>query len=166
MDMPVKHKKPSIAAQATAREMRLPKLPEHLLDGLIEGPISAMEVDDLIDAFGRAVIERAMGAEMNVHLGYWPSEDKPVDQADERNGVSAKTLLTKRGSVRVRPPRDRDGSFEPVLIAKHERHFAGFNERIITLYARGMSVREIQAFCIAFVLMTAPYHLIMRHISV
>src|SRR5690606_3055752 len=72
-------------------------------------------------------------------------EVKPAEQADERNGVSAKTLLTKRGSVQVRLPRDRDGSFEPVLIPKRERHFAGFDERIIALYARGMSVREIQA---------------------
>lgn len=95
MDIPVKHKKPSIAAQAAARETRLPKLPEHLLDGLVEGPMSAMEVEDLIDAFGKAIIERAMGAEMNVPLGYRPGEDKPVDQADERNGISAKTLLAK-----------------------------------------------------------------------
>ncbi len=51
---------------------------------------------------------------MNAHLGYRPGEAKPAEQADERNGVSAKTLLTKRGSVRVQLPRDRDGSFEPV----------------------------------------------------
>src|SRR5690606_23703191 len=146
MDMPVKHKKPSIAAQAAAREARLPKLPENLLDGLVDRPMSAMEVEDLIDAFGKAVIERAMGAEMNMHLGYRAGEDKPAEQTDERNGVSSKTLLTKRGSMRVQLPRDRDGSFEPVLIPKHERHFAGFDERIIALYARGMSVREIQAF--------------------
>ena len=58
MDMPVKHKKPSIAAQAAAREARLPKLPENLPDGLVDRPMSAMEVEDLIDAFGKAVIER------------------------------------------------------------------------------------------------------------
>ena len=146
MEMPVKHKKPSIAAQAAARTARFPKLPDHLLDGLVEGPMSAMEVEDLIDAFGKAVIERAMAGEMNAHLGYRAGEDKPAQQADERNGVSAKTLLTKHGSMRVQLPRDRDGTFEPVLIPKHERHFAGFDERIIALYARGMSVREIQAF--------------------
>ncbi|MGB3705913.1 MAG: transposase [Castellaniella sp.] len=63
--------------------------------------MSAMEVEDLIDAFGRAVIERAMVAEMNVHLGYRPGEDKPAAQTDERNGVRAKTLLTRHGSVQA-----------------------------------------------------------------
>src|SRR5690606_17029929 len=146
MEMPAKHKKPSIAAPAAARTARFPKLPAHLLDGLVEGPMSAMAVEDLIDDFGKAVIERAMAGEMNAHLGYRAGEDKPAHQADERNGVSAKTLSTKHGSMRMQLPRDRDGTFEPVLIPKHERHFAGFDERIIALYARGMSVREIQAF--------------------
>ncbi|HDR9253374.1 TPA: IS256 family transposase, partial [Burkholderia vietnamiensis] len=93
-----------------------------------------------------AVIERAMGAEMNLHLGYRPGQSKPPGQANERNGASGKTVITDRGPVRVEVPRDRDGSFEPILIPKHERRFTGFDERIIAMYARGMSVREIQAF--------------------
>ncbi|WP_186191485.1 transposase, partial [Burkholderia gladioli] len=92
------------------------------------------------------IIERAMGAEMNLHLGYPPGGSKPAGQANERNGASRKTVITDRGVVRVELPRDRDGSFEPILIPKHERRFTGFDERIIAMYARGMSVREIQAF--------------------
>jgi putative transposase len=81
-----------------------------------------------------------------MHLGYRPGQARPAGQANERNGASGKTVITERGPVRVELPRDRDGSFEPVLIAKHERRFTGFDERIIAMYARGMSVREIQAF--------------------
>ena len=104
------------------------------------------EVQDLFLSFQKAVIERTMAAEMNLHLGYRPGQDKPEGQANERNGASGKTLLTEHGPVRVQLPRDRDGSFAPILIPKHERRFTGFDDRIIAMYARGMSVREIQAF--------------------
>ena len=144
MDMPMK-KRRTIAAQAAARGP-LPELPSALLDELVKGPMSPGQVQDLMLAFNKAIIERAMNAEMNLHLGYPPGQDKPAEQANERNGVSGKTILTEHGSVRVELPRDRDGSFAPVLIPKHERRFTGFDERIIALYARGMSVREIQAF--------------------
>jgi putative transposase len=87
-----------------------------------------------------------MGAEMNLHLGYRPGDPKPAGQANERNGASGKTVITDRGPVRVDLPRDRDGSFEPILIPKHERRFTGFDDKIIAMYARGMSVREIQGF--------------------
>ncbi|WP_197340056.1 transposase, partial [Ralstonia solanacearum] len=81
-------------------------------------------------------IERAMGAEMNLHLGYQQGQPKPPGQDNERNGASGKTVITDRGPVRVEVPRDRDGSFEPILIPKHERRFTGFDERIIAMYAR------------------------------
>ncbi|MDN7555998.1 IS256 family transposase [Burkholderia vietnamiensis] len=124
----------------------MPELPKELLDQLVKGPMTPAEVQDLMLAFNKAVIERAMGAEMNLHLGYRPGQSKPPGQANERNGASGKTVITDRGPVRVEVPRDRDGSFEPILIPKHERRFTGFDERIIAMYARGMSVREIQAF--------------------
>jgi putative transposase len=104
------------------------------------------EVQDLFLSFQKAVIERAMGAEMNLHLGYRPGDQKPAGQANERHGASGKTVITDHGPVRVDLPRDRDGSFEPILIPKHERRFTGFDDKIIAMYARGMSVREIQAF--------------------
>jgi len=145
MDMPMKKKRQTVARQAAARGP-LPELPKELLDQLVKGPMTPAEVQDLMLAFNKAVIERAMGAEMNLHLGYPPGRPKPLGQANERNGASGKTVITDRGVVRVELPRDRDGSFEPILIPKHERRFTGFDERIIAMYARGMSVREIQAF--------------------
>src|SRR5690606_6458836 len=110
MDMPMK-KKRTVAAQAAARGP-LPELPKELLDELVKGPMTPSEVQDLMLAFNKAVIERAMGAEMNLHLGYPPGQPKP-GQVNERNGASGKTVITDRGPVRVELPRDRDGSFEP-----------------------------------------------------
>ena len=144
MDMSMK-KKLTARAQAAARGP-LPELPEGLLDELVKGPMSPDAVQDLMMAFNKAIIERAVKAEMNLHLGYKPGEPRPAEQDNERNGGSDKTLLTERGPVRVTLPRDRDGSFEPILIPKHERRFRGFDERIVAMYGRGMSVREIQAF--------------------
>jgi len=144
MDMPMK-KKRTAAAQAAARGP-LPEVPAELLDHLVKGPMTPSEVQDLFLSFQKAVIERTMAAEMNLHLGYRPGEDKPEGQANERNGASTKTVLTEHGPVRVELPRDRHGSFAPILIPKHERRFTGFDDRIIAMYARGMSVREIQAF--------------------
>ncbi|BAN25851.1 transposase mutator type [Caballeronia insecticola] len=131
MDMPMKRNAPS---------------PFRLLDELVKGPMTPAEVQDLMLAFNKALIERAMGAEMNMRLGYRPGQLKPSAQTNERKGASGKTVITERGPVRVDLPRDREGSFEPLLIPKHERRFTGFDERIIAMYARGMSVREIQAF--------------------
>ncbi len=145
MDMPMKKKRQTVARQAAARGP-LPELPKELLDQLVKGPMTLAEVQDLMLAFNKAVVERAMGAEMNLHLGYPLGQPKPPGQANERNGASGKTVITDRGPVRVDVPRDRDGSFEPILIPKHERRFTGFDERIIAMYARGMSVREIQGF--------------------
>ncbi|AUA59755.1 IS256 family transposase [Achromobacter spanius] len=142
--MPMK-KRRTAAAQAAARGP-LPEVPAELLDHLVKGPMTPSEVQDLFLSFQKAVIERTMAAEMNLHLGYRPGEDKPEGQANERNGASGKTVLTEHGPVRVELPRDRDGSFAPILIPKHERRFTGFDDRIIAMYARGMSVREIQAF--------------------
>ncbi|WP_176055771.1 transposase, partial [Paraburkholderia caribensis] len=82
---------------------------------LVKGPMTPTEVQDLMLAFNKAIIERAMGAEMNLHLGYPPGGSKPAGQANERNGASRKTVITDRGVVRVELPRDRDGSFEPIL---------------------------------------------------
>jgi len=101
-------------------------------------------------AFKKALIERALGAELSHHLGYAPGEDKPTEasnaRANHRNGASAKTVLTEDGPLRIDVPRDRAGSFEPLLIAKHERRFSGFDDKILAMYARGMTMREIQGF--------------------
>src|SRR3546814_19768546 len=93
MDMPMK-KKRTIATQAAARGP-LPEVPPELLDELVKGPMTPVEVQDLMLAFNKAIIERAMGAEMNMHLGYRPGQAKPPEQANERNGASGKTILTE-----------------------------------------------------------------------
>jgi transposase-like protein len=103
MDMPMKKKRQTVARQAAARGP-LPELPKELLDQLVKGPMTPAEVQDLMLAFNKAVIERAMGAEMNLHLGYRPGQSKPPGQANERNGASGKTVITDRGPVRVEVP--------------------------------------------------------------
>ncbi|MGN4024534.1 IS256 family transposase, partial [Burkholderia gladioli] len=97
-------------------------------------------------ALKKALIERALGGEMNHHLGYSPGAPKPPEISNQRNGKGAKTVLTEDGPIRIEVPRDRDGSFQPLLIPKHERRFTGFDDKIVAMYARGMTVREIQAF--------------------
>ncbi len=81
---------------------------------------------------------------MSHHLGYPPGAAKPSAVTNQRNGSGAKTVLTEDGPIRIEVPRDRDGSFEPLLMPKHERRFTGFDDKIVAMYARGMTVREIQ----------------------
>jgi putative transposase len=85
----------------------------------------------------KALIERALGAELSHHLGYPPGADKPADTPNYRNGSSEKTVLTEDGPLPIAIPRDRAGTFEPLLIGRHVRRFTGFDDKILTLYARG-----------------------------
>ena len=135
--MPTKPKKP-------LRE--LPAIPKELLDQFVSGPMTAEAINDASLAFKKALIERALGGELSYHLGYKPGDPRPDDVTNHRNGVCAKTVLTGEGAVRVEVPRDREGTFEPLLIPKHERRFTGFDDKIVALYARGMTMREIQGF--------------------
>jgi putative transposase len=138
--MPGKHKqKPSSPSLAP--------VPSEILDHFVpQGPISAAELEDVVRRFKKAIIERALGGEFPHHLGYPPGGTKPDDTTNHRNGTSGKTVLTDDGPMPIEVPRDRDGSVEPRLIGKHERRFTGFDDKIIALYARGLTVREIQAF--------------------
>jgi len=133
-------------AAIAARSAALPKIPKELIDQFVTGPMSGEAVNAASMAFKKALIERVMGAELGQHLGYSAGAAKPEAAANQRNGRSAKTVLTGEGPVRIEVPRDRDGSFEPILIPKHERRFTGFDEHIIAMYARGMTMREIQGF--------------------
>lgn len=144
MPSKTKMKNAAIAAASAA----LPKIPKEVIDQFVTGPMSAQAVNAASMAFKKALIERVMGAELGHHLGYPAGSAKPESAANQRNGKSAKTVLTGEGPVRIEVPRDRDGSFEPILIPKHERRFTGFDEHIIALYARGMTMREIQGFLI------------------
>jgi transposase-like protein len=127
-------------------DIALPDIPEELLDQFVTGPMTAEAVEAATRKFKKAIIERALGAEMSHHLGYAPDEAKPQDISNHRNGRSAKTLLTDDGPLTIDIPRDRHGNFNPLLIPKHERRFTGFDEKIIAMYARGMTVREVQGY--------------------
>ena len=142
MPSKTKTKNAAIAAKTAA----LPPIPNELIDHFVTGPMTAETVNDISMAFKRALIERALGAELSHHLGYRPGADKPDDSTNHRNGASAKTVLTDTGALRIEVPRDRHGSFEPLLVPKHERRFTGFDDKVVAMYARGMTVREIQAF--------------------
>jgi len=131
---------------ATADKAAQPQFSAELLEQLIPGPVTPAELEGIFQQFKKSVLERALGAEMSLHLGYAPGQAKPEGAANHRNGKSAKTVLTDSGTLRIDVPRDREGTFEPQLIGKHERRFTGFDDKIIAMYARGMTVREIQGF--------------------
>jgi len=132
------------AARKAAQEQAVQFDPK-VMEALVPGALTAEEAKKLFDGFKKAVFERALGAELSQHLGYRPGEPRPQGQTNHRNGTTAKTVMTDNGKVPIDVPRDRHGSFEPLLIGKHERRFAGFDDKIVALYSRGMSVREIQA---------------------
>jgi putative transposase len=140
--MPIKAKK------TTSTPVLLPSVPKELLDHFVSGPMSAEAITAAGVAFKKALIERALGAELSHHLGYAAGVAKPEGADNERNGSSGKTLLTDDGKLRIEIPRDRAGSFEPLLVPKHQRRFTGFDDKIVAMYARGMTVREIQAFLV------------------
>jgi putative transposase len=125
----------------------LPPVPDDILDHFVrQGPISPEELDAAVRKFKKAIIERALGSELTHHLGYPPGGEKPDHTTNHRNGTGSKTVLTDDGPLPIDVPRDREGTFEPRLIPKHERRFTGFDDKILALYARGMTVREIQGF--------------------
>ena len=123
-----------------------PKLPKELLDLLPDGVMTAGQIEEITGTLKKALIERALGAELSHHLGYGSGGERPAEAGNQRNGSSKKTVLTNDGPVRLDIPRDRLASFQPILIPKHERRFTGFDDKIIAMYARGMSVRDIRAF--------------------
>jgi putative transposase len=137
---------PSKTKTADTARAALPPISKELIDQFVTGPMSAEAVNAASAAFKRALIERALGAELSHHLGYRPGTDKPEEVSNHRNGASGKTVLTDDGPLRIEVPRDREGSFEPVLIPKHERRFTGFDDKVVAMYARGMTVREIQGY--------------------
>jgi putative transposase len=123
-----------------------PALPvsKELLDQLVTGPMTPEQFENLFRGLKKAVLERALGAELSHHLGTEKEQGAPRN--NHRNGTTPKTVITDDGAVRLEVPRDRTGTFEPQLIGKHERRFEGFDDKIIAMYARGMTVREIQGY--------------------
>lgn len=118
-----------------------------ILDQLLAGGLKAEDLtgeDGLFRRLKKALLERALGAELTHHLGYEKGDPAGRGSGNSRNGTSSKTLLSDDGEIEIEVPRDRAGTFEPVIIAKGQTRFDGFDEKIISLYGRGMSVREIQ----------------------
>jgi putative transposase len=112
------------------------------LDQLLAGrdPQDVFAKDGLVDELKKALANRVLSAELDDHLDGEAAAGKP----NRRNGYSKKTVLGETSKLELRIPRDREGTFDPKLIAKYQRRFPGFDEKIISMYARGMSVREIQ----------------------
>lgn len=119
-----------------------PLIPDELLDQLLAGrdPQAALGRDGLVDELKRALAERALNAEMDHHLDGEAAEGRP----NSRNGYGRKTLLTDTGKLPIAVPRDRLATFEPQLIAKYRRRLPGFDDKVVSMYARGMTMREIQ----------------------
>jgi len=137
---------PSKARKSERDAAKLPSIPKELVERFLTGPMTQEAINAAGLAFKQALIEASLNAELTHHLGYRPGAAKPEATTNHRNGGTAKTVLTGDGKLRIATPRDRDGSFEPLLVRKHARRFTAFDDSIVALYARGMTVREIQGY--------------------
>jgi putative transposase len=139
-----------VARNSGDREPARPALiDEQLADQLLgkaqaEG-VELLGPDGLLSQVTKAVLERALAEEMTGHLGYEKHDPAGRGSGNSRNGMTSKTLLTDVGAVDLQVPRDRNGSFEPKIVRKGQTRLEGFNDRIIALYARGMTTRDIRA---------------------
>ena len=131
-------------AKQTPQEKRKQELIDELLKDY-DGPESFWGESGLFADLKKRIVDRSLDAEMDDHLGYSKHDPKGNNSGNSRNGRGKKTVVLGDDEVQLTPPRDRNGSYEPQLIPKGKKYFAGFNDRIITMYARGMSVRDIQA---------------------
>src|SRR5690348_17893095 len=121
------------------------ELAGQLLGKAQAGGAELLGPDGLLSQVTRAVLERALAEEMTGHLGYEKHGPAGRGSGNSRNGATPKTVLTDVGAVDLQVPRDRNGSFEPRIVRKGQTRLEGFNERIIALYARGMTTRDIRA---------------------
>lgn len=125
----------------------MPEIRKELLDELIVsfgGPEALKGPDGLLKQLTAALMNRALEGELTDHVGYARHSRRGRNSGNSRNGHSAKKLLTDQGELAIEVPRDRNGTFEPQLVKKHQTRFEGFDDKIISMYARGMTVRDIQ----------------------
>jgi putative transposase len=129
------------------------ELRERLLNGMIDellagrrGERAILGQDGLLGDLSRRLVERALGEELTEHLGYPAGHAPPGGAGNARNGGTPKTLLTDHGPVRMQTPRDRGGDFEPRLVKRNQRRLQGLDEKIVALYAGGMTTREIETY--------------------
>jgi len=127
---------------------KTPEISEAVLEELLkdyQSPEDLLGPDGLMKELKRRLIEKALGAELTDHLGYDKADPAGRGSGNNRNGASKKTVKSEDGAVELAVPRDRNGSFEPKLVKKGQTRIDGFDDKIISMYARGMTVREIQA---------------------
>lgn len=125
----------------------MPPIRPQLLDELLKDyqkPDDLLGQDGLLQQLTKALVERALDGELTHHLGYEKHEATGDNSGNSRNGTTPKTLRGKRGQVQIDVPRDRRSDFEPQLVKKNQTRFDGLDEKIISLYSRGMTQREIQ----------------------
>src|SRR6267142_5124804 len=118
-----------------------------LIDNLLKDykkPEDLIGEDGLLKQLTKRLLERAMAAEMTEHVGYEKHDTVGNKSGNSRNGNSAKSLKGSFGTMAIEVPRDRNGTFEPQIIEKHQTRFTGFDANILSLYSRGLSTREIQ----------------------
>jgi putative transposase len=119
-----------------------------LIDELLKGyksPEDLIGKDGILKALTKSLVERALAGELTHHLGYEKHDVTTKKTVNSRNGSSPKTLKSDQGDITVEIPRDRTGEFEPILVKKHQRRFSGFDDKIISMYSRGMTARDIQS---------------------
>jgi putative transposase len=124
------------------------RISNEVIDELLAGASTEEEIagpGGLLAQLTKRLVERAMEVELTEHLGYEPHCEPPGGAVNQRNGAPPKTLITEHGKVQINAPRDRDGSFEPQIVKKRQRRFVGFDDKILALYSRGLSVRDIRA---------------------
>ena len=124
------------------------QIPDEVIDQLLAGASTEQEIagpGGLLADLTKRLVERAMEVELTDHLGYEPHAEPPGGTGNTRNGTSAKRLIGEHGEVQIDAPRDRDGSFSPKIVRKRQRRFEGFDDKILALYARGLSTRDISA---------------------
>lgn len=131
-------------AKKTGEQKQQDKLIDELLKGY-DGPDTFWGESGLFNQLKKKIIERSLAAELDEHLGYTKHDPRGQNSGNSRNGHSQKTIVVDSEPVDIEPPRDRNGTFEPILIPKRQKYFEGFNDKILAMYARGMSVRDIQA---------------------
>lgn len=125
-----------------------PAIKSELVDELmkqLKNPEDAFGPEGLFSRLKGALMERMLEAEMASHLGYEHGDKRPEGTKNARNGHTPKTVRTESGPVDIRVPRDREGTFEPKVVGKHHRRLEGFDDKVLSLYARGLSVRDIQS---------------------
>jgi len=120
-----------------------PKIIDNLLADY-KSPEDIIGENGLLKQLTKAVLERALSAELTEHLGYQKHEAAGRNSGNSRNGTTKKKLKGDFGELELETPRDRAGSFEPKIVVKGQTRFTGFDDKILSMYARGMSTREIQ----------------------